>query len=148
MEDYIAFIGGLAEQTNIMDKAFYVIVPYFPNEESSSKSMAADGKHMLSGIGNIFSNTQTHVFIDEKKLEEAKAELRNRVQTVLAGLDQCGVKSIPLDTQELIELYYDAYNPDTATRQKIKNFADLSTPVVTKGSGQAPQPNLDRELRV
>lgn len=148
MEDYIAFIDDISAQTNIMDKTFYVIVPFFPNAGDSSKNIAADSKNMLSGLANIFSNNQTHIFIDEKKLEDAKTELRNRVQTVVSGLDQCGVKSIPLDTQELIELYYDAYNPDTATRQKMRNFDDLTAPVVTKGDGQAPQPNLDKELGV
>jgi hypothetical protein len=59
---------------------------------------------------------------------------------------QCGVQGLPLDTQELIELYYDVYNPDTATRQQLKNFDDLTAPIVTKGVGQAYQPNLDREL--
>lgn len=146
MEDYIAFIDDLASQTNIMDKEFYVIVPYTPNSDDGKKNLATDSKNMIGGLASIFSNTQTHVFIDEKKLEDAKTELRNRVQSVLGGLDQCGVKSIPLDTQELIELYYDAYNPDTATRQRIRDFTDLSAPLVTKGQGQAPQPNLDKEL--
>jgi hypothetical protein len=58
---------------------------------------------------------------------------------------ECGIQSIPLDTQELIELYYDVYNPDTATRQQLKHFDDLNVPVVTKGEGDAPQPNLDKE---
>lgn len=149
MEDYIDFISGLADQTNIMNKAFYIVIPFLPNEESQQKNLniVKESKSMISGLSNIFSNTQTHVVIDEKKLEEAKTELRNRVQAVLSGLYECGVKSIPLDTQELIELYYDVYNPDTATRQKIKNFDDLTTPVVTKGTGQAPQPNLDKELK-
>lgn len=148
MEDYVAFISDLADQTNIMNKEFYVIIPFLPNKESQQKNLnvAKESRSLISGIGNIFSNTPTHVVIDEKKLEEAKTELRHRVQAVLSGLNECGVKSIPLDTQELIELYYDAYNPDTATRQKIKNFDDLTAPVVTKGEGQAPQPNLDKEL--
>ena len=149
MEDYINFIGGLADQTNIMDKAFYVVIPFLPNVDSQQKNLniARESKSMISGLGSIFSNTQTHVVIDEKKLEEAKTELRHRVQAVLSGLNECGVKSIPLDTQELIELYYDVYNPDTATRQKIRNFDDLVAPIVTKGEGQAPQPHLDKELK-
>ena len=147
MEDYIDFIGALSEQTNIMNKSFYVVVPYFPNVDSpKSRSIAKESKNMLSGLAGLFSSSQTHIFIDEKKLEEAKTELRNRVQSVLAGLDDCGVKGIPLDTQELIELYYDVYNPDTATRQKLRNFDDLKSPVVSKGEGQAPQPQLDKEL--
>jgi hypothetical protein len=59
---------------------------------------------------------------------------------------QCGIQGLPLDTQELIELYYDSYNPDTATRQQLKNFGNLTAPVVTKGTGVAPQPGLDKEL--
>lgn len=59
---------------------------------------------------------------------------------------QCGVKGLPLDTQELIELYYDTYNPDTATRQPLKNFNDLTADVVTKGDGAAPQAHLQQEL--
>ena len=56
----------------------------------------------------------------------------------MQGLQQCGVQSIPLDTQELIELYYDTYNPDTATRQQLKNFNDLTAPYISKASGQRP----------
>ncbi len=59
---------------------------------------------------------------------------------------QAGVQSLPLDTQELIELYYDSYNPDTATRQQLKNFSDLTAPVITKGDGVATNANLNREL--
>lgn len=89
----------------------------------------------------------THVTINEAELEQAKTELRNRVQAVLGGLMQCSVQALPLDTQELIELYYDTYNPDTATRQQLKNFNDLNAPIVTKGQGVAPQPQLDRDLQ-
>lgn len=144
MEDYIDFIDRLASQTNIMDKHFYVVIPFFTNEESGKPLAASKG--LMDGIFGLFNPSKTHVVIDEKKLEDAKAELRNRVQAALNGLSQCGVQGLPLDTQELIELYYDTYNPDTATRQQLKNFDDLQVPVVTKGEGQAPQPNLNREL--
>ena len=52
---------------------------------------------------------------------------------MLSGLLQCGIQGLPLDTQELIELYYDTYNPDTATRQQLKNFDDLTADIITKG---------------
>lgn len=144
MDDYLDYIDQLAASTNIMDKHFYVVVPYFPNE-AAIKPLTSS-KNIMDGVFGLFSKTQTHVVIDEKKLEDAKTELRNRVQATLSGLMQCGVQGLPLDTQELIELYYDTYNPDTATRQHLKNFNDLTAPIVKKGEGQAPQPNLDREL--
>lgn len=140
MEDYIAFMDQLASQTNIMDKKFYVVIPYYPSQDM--QRAVETGK-------KIFANkkAQQHVVINEADLEKGKAELRNRVQSALGGLMQCGVQGLPLDTQELIELYYDTYNPDTATRQQLKNFNDLTAPVVTKGEGVARQPNLEKELK-
>ncbi len=144
MEDYLNFISDLSTQTNIMDKQFYVVVPYFPVEDV--KQAITQSKNFFSGLTSMFQNKQKYVTINENDLGKAKDELRNRVQAVLGALQQCGVQGLPLDTQELIELYYDAYNPDTATRQQLKNFADLNVPVVEKGQGAAPQPHLDREV--
>lgn len=144
MEDYINYIGALAEQTNIMDKKFYVVIPYFP--ELDIKKALDSSRSFLTGIKNVFGEKEHRVTIDENALAKAKDELRNRVQATLSGLMQCGIQGLPLDTQELIELYYDTYNPDTATRQQLKNFNDLTAPVITKGQGNAPQPNLDKEL--
>jgi type IV secretory pathway VirB4 component len=145
MEDYLGFIDNLAAQTNIMDKKFYLVVPYFPTIDV--QKALTQSKNFFSGLSAIFRPQEHHVVINEPSLNAAKDELRNRVQSVLAGLQQCGIQGLPLDTQELIELYYDSYNPDTATRQQLKNFNDLNTPVVTKGQGIAPQPNLDRTLQ-
>lgn len=144
MEDYITFIDQLSLQTNIMDKKFYVVIPYFPTPDV--QKAISSTKNFLTGLGGLFGNKQQHVTINEPDLERAKAELKNRVQAVLSGLQQAGIQGLPLDTQELIELYYDTYNPDTATRQELKNFNDLSAPVVTKGQGEARQPNLEKEL--
>lgn len=146
MDDYLDYIDQLVGQTNIMDKHFYVVIPFLPSE--AKQHSLTSSKNILDGVFGLFNKSQTHVVINEGKLEDAKTELRNRVQAVLSGLLQCGVQGLPLDTQELIELYYDAYNPDTATRQQLRNFNDLTAPVVTKGEGQAPQPDLDKELEV
>lgn len=144
MEDYINFMADIAQQTNIMDKKFYLVIPFFPTVDAQKAIQAS--KSFVSNLTGIFQNREQHVTINEAELEAAKTELRNRVQAVLAGLLQCSIQGLPLDTQELIELYYDAYNPDTATRQQLKNFNDLTAPVITKGQGLAPQPNLDKEL--
>jgi hypothetical protein len=145
MDDYINYIDQVSAQTNIMDKHFYLVIPYFPLTESTRP--LASSKGLLDGVFKLFSSSPTHVVINEAHLEDAKNELRNRVQAVLSGLMQCGVQALPLDTQELIELYYDTYNPDTATRQQLKNFNDLTAPIITKGEGHAPQPNLEKELQ-
>jgi hypothetical protein len=146
MEDYVAFLADIAQQTNIMSKKFYVVISY-PDPDENFRSAIKQSTGFFTGMVGLFSKDKTpHIVIDENVLENAKTELRNRVQSVMQGLLECGVQSLPLDTQELIELYYDTYNPDTAPRQHLQKFADLTTPVVTKGEGGASQPNLDKEI--
>ncbi len=144
MEDYINYMAQLSQQTNIMDKKFYIIIPYFPHIDV--QKAITQSKNFFTGLIGLFDKKEQHVVINEPDLEKAKTELRNRVQAVLSGLLQSSIQGLPLDTQELIELYYDTYNPDTATRQELKHFADMTADIVTKGAGTAPQPHLQKEL--
>lgn len=144
MEDYIGYIDQLAMQTNIMDKKFYIVIPYFPL--AGPELATTQNKNFFSGLVGLFNSKENHVVVNDDDLEKTKGELRNRVQAVLGGLQPCGIQGLPLDTQELIELYYDTYNPDTATRQQLKNFNDLTADVVTKGQGMAQQAHLQREM--
>ncbi len=142
VEDYVGFLSEISQETNIMDKKFYVVIQY-PEPDQKLKSALKQGTGFFSGVGELIKpQRENKVVIDEAQLEKAKTELRNRVQAAMQGLLECGVQSVPLDTQELIELYYDAYNPDTATRQQLKNFNDLTAPVITKGQGEPPKPNM------
>jgi hypothetical protein len=136
MEDYIDYIDALVQQTNIMDKQFYVVVPYTTTIDIAKPVEA--GKKVLTGFFDVFklnknAGTVT-VTINEQDLEKAKMELKNRVQSVVNGLNQMGVQGIPLNTEELIELYYDVYNPDTATRQNLRSMSDLNAPIIEKGA--------------
>lgn len=139
MEDYIYYISQLVEQTNIMNKQFYIVIPYFP--AVNTKQVLGETKTLFGGI--FGGNKKQRLIINEATLTKAKTELQNRVQSVMSGLMQLGVQAAPLDTKELIELYYDVYNPDTATRQPLSSFEDTASVVVSKGEGQAPQPNLN-----
>ncbi len=145
MDDYIGYIDALSQQTNIMDKKFYIVIPYFPHVDT--QKALTQSKNFFSGLGALLNTKEHQVIVNEADLEKAKSELRNRVQATLSGLLQCGVQGLPLDTQELIELYYDTYNPDTAVRQPLHDFNSLNGDVITKGQGAANQPHLERELQ-
>ena len=141
MDDYIDFIAALAEEANIMDKSFFVVVPYYPSGDISSA--VNNSKNLLS---NLFAPQQkTTIRIDQSTYEKAKDEIKNRMNAVLSGLFQIGVRSTQLSTKELGELYYNVYNPDTAVREPIGNFEDLTSTFVSKGEGEAPRPHTIRE---
>ena len=144
MEDYVAFLAEIAAQTNIMDKKFYLVIGY-PDANADIRRALKTSAGFFTGVRDLFgSNKSPQIVVDEQTLEKAKTELKNRVQAAMQGLLQCGVQSVPLDTQELIELYYEAYNPDTAANQQLGNADDLTAEVIGKGQGNAPQPGLDR----
>ncbi|PLS81122.1 hypothetical protein CYG49_02950 [Candidatus Saccharibacteria bacterium] len=140
MDDYINFIGLLAQETNIMDKSFYIVVPYYimgdiNNAVSSSKNL----------LTNLFApQKQMHIKIDEATYGKAKDEVANRVSTVVNGLFQMGIRSVQLNTKELGELYYNVYNPDTAVREPLGDFENVTAAVIRKGAGYAPQPHLNQ----
>jgi len=143
-EDYIDFMYNLSQQTNIMDKRFYIVIPFYPVLDA--QKAISQSKNFFTGFAGLFSTKQKIVTINETDLGAAKSELKNRVKAILDALYQSGIQGLPLDTQELIELYYNTYNPDTAVNQPLRDFDELSAPIVQKGEGVASQPNLDREL--
>lgn len=144
-EDYIYFMRDLAEQTNIMDKQFYIVIPYYPIIEV--QKALTQSKNFFSGVTRLFNNKPKKIVINEDELNKAKTELTHRIQSVLDGLNQVGIQGLPLDTEELIELFYNTYNPDTAVRQKLVDFNAVNAPIVQKGNGEAPQPDLDGEMQ-
>ena len=138
MDDYINFIDILSQEANIMDKSFFVIVPYYPAGDLNT--LKDQGKGFFSKIFAKPHTTATK--IDKVAYDKAKDEIKNRVDSVTSGLFQIGVKSVQLNTKELGELYYNMYNPDTAVREPLGNFEQVTSTYVRKGEGEAPRPHL------
>ena len=138
MDDYINFIDVLSQEANIMDKSFFVVIPYFPAGDLNN--VLKDSKGIF---GKLFAKPQaTATKIDKVTYDKAKDEIKNRVDSVTSGLFQIGVKSVQLNTKELGELYYNMYNPDTAVREPLGDFEDVTSTYVQKGEGEAPRPHL------
>ena len=136
MDDYINFINALSREANIMDKSFFVVIPYQIGEDKQKLGDSSSNKGIFA---KIFSSddARMRIKIPADQYDKAKDELNTRVTNVISGLLQCGVKSVRLKTKELGELYYNIYNPDTALREPIGDFRQYTSDVVTKGEGQA-----------
>lgn len=134
MEDYILNIKALVDEVNIMDKQFYIVVPYFP----PLNIKAGNRVSLIAGLRASFEATPV-INVTEEQFKQYQSELNNRMALVSSGLTQMGVQAKVLGTQELIDLYYTWYNPDVAGNQKLIDASQLGTPVVTKGDGAAPR---------
>ena len=111
---YIEYIQGLVKMANIVSKTFYVVVP-FAMSESKGGFMSKAGA-MLSP-SKIISGRET--------FEKFRGQLLQRVDHIIENLSSAGLRMTMLTTQELIELYYNLYNPDLSEKQKLRDVNDL-----------------------
>lgn len=141
-DDYIDFIDTVSQEANIMDKSFYVVIPYWPHGDLNTVKRGS--KSLFS---TIFGGApkQRAIVVDHAQYEKAKDEIKNHADAVMSGLFQLGIKCVQLNTKELGELYYNFYNPDTAVREPLGNFEGVTAMYVRKGEGDAPRPHLIRE---
>ncbi len=129
MDDYINFIDALSQEANIMDKSFFIVVPYYSSPDA--EKVIQQTKNFFKS----FSRTKAPVAmtINQETYDKAVNELKNRVDTVMDGLFRIGIQSVRLNTRELAELYYNFNNPDTAVREPLVDFSKLAGMYVKKG---------------
>ncbi len=100
-QEYIEFIDRLVESANVMNKNFYVIVPYDTSINPAAKSL----------FGKLFGTGKVKEIADrEANLATAKKQLDERTNTVSSGLSSSGLRVLRLTTDQLIELVYNSYN--------------------------------------
>lgn len=138
MDDYIKFIDILSQEANIMDKSFFIVIPYYPTGDINN--VIENSKSFFTRI--LPNSRKTVTKIDEATYLKARDEIKNRVDSILSGLYQIGVQSVQLTTKELGELYYNVYNPDTSVREPLGDFENTTATFVRKGEGEAPRPHL------
>ncbi len=128
MDDYINFIDILAQEANIMDKSFFIVIPY--HASADLEAAVQQTKNFFKAFGKTKGPGVTR--INRDVYNKAIDELNNRVETVISGLYQIGIQSVRLNTKELSELFYNFNNPDTAVREPLVDFTKLATTYVKK----------------
>lgn len=102
IKEYMSFIQKFAEETNIMTKHFFIVVPYMAFGGSSINN----SNPLLSmGGGNKEAST------DDQAFDAARMQLEQRILTVIQGLTRFGIRGQKLGTEEVIELFYKLFNP-------------------------------------
>lgn len=114
--DYRQFVKELLTLERIMSKKFYVIVPY--------QAVSDKKRTFRDRFGAVFSTAKI-VKLSQKRFQDFSAQLEKRCNFVMAGLGNLGLRSQRLNTQTLIELYYNSYNPDLFQRQPLDDINNL-----------------------
>ncbi len=128
MDDYIEFIDELSQEANIMDKSFFIVIPYYTSKE------AEKALEQSKNFFKTFSKDKTPPInrIDRATYDKAVSEINNRAEAVVSNLFNLGIQSVRLNTKELAQLYYNFNNPDTAVREPLGDFNKLAHLYVKK----------------
>jgi len=100
--EYQKFIRDLIAGGQILSKNFFVVVPFTLIEIPGMR--AAGGLFKKKNEGEP----------TETQFQRAKSQLWQRMEFVALGLRRCGLQCIPLNTSELIELFWSMYHPEEA----------------------------------
>lgn len=114
--EYIKYIQELVSMGNIMTKKFFIVVPYNPLSDKH--------KSFFESLKESFTPRQL-VSLKHKRFQRYKEELNMRVDSVFSSLASIGLNAERMDTQSLIELFYNTYNPDTSSQEKLTEIKNL-----------------------
>lgn len=126
MDEYMNFVGELVKDSNIMSKTFFIVVPFALQQSKKEGFFSRIFKGFSAAAG-------THQITDEE-FEHTKAQLFQRVEQVAVSLRGLGLRIVPLQTEELLELFYNMYNPVVSRNQRLKNAGQLEVQETEKQS--------------
>jgi len=122
---YREFISSTIRENNVLDKRFYVVIPMFPEEVSLAASSPLPFANKKNG---------PH-FSKEYIVERAKNVLLPKRDHLVRQLTRLGLKATQLSTQQLIELFYDIYNPSVTGAQRLATRTEeYLSPIVSSAS--------------
>jgi spore coat protein CotF len=111
ISEYIEFIRSFVELNAVMAKTFFAVVPYDPIV------IPGGGKKILDFF-KFGSKAKTPIL--EESLEQKINQLNQRTEQVINGLSQIGLRVVALNDEELMELFYNLYNPETMEKKDLR----------------------------
>lgn len=100
--EYRKFVERLVEGGSIMNKQFYLVVPFYLSEIFGGKTK-----------GGLF-NVKSAPTLTEELFQRCRIQLYQRMEFLSLGLRRCGVWAVSLNSEELIELYWSLAHPREA----------------------------------
>ncbi len=117
---YYQFILSIVKDNKVLEKKFYIIIPFYPLELG------------IKAAPSLFGKKATRLpFPKEYILNRAKTSLFPKRDHILRQLSRMGLRGQQLSTQQLIELFYSLYNPIQSENQKVVEGQGFTTPIVT-----------------
>lgn len=113
VSEYMKFIKELSSLTNIMSKKFYIVVPFYIFEAPTKTGI-------LQSIKSTLKPGTVMMSVSEEKFQVYRNQLMQRAELIFGGLVGLGLKTKLLERDELVQIFYNLYNPPTQTTEERK----------------------------
>lgn len=104
IREYMGFIKKFTDETNIMTKHFFIVIPYLNTSLKTSPS------------SSLLPFGETSAKENEELFTASRIQLEQRVASVMSGLARVGLRAQKLGTEEVVELFYRMFNPGEQDR--------------------------------
>ncbi len=129
IDEYVEFIKGFVQKNAIMEKVFLVVISYYPiagglgNIKSASSAFAFfGGKKEEKKEKSTDTPAEQRYEEEEKTFTEHAEQLGQRTTQVVSGIQNMGLEAQTLNDEQLVELLYNFYNPQTIERKDVSSF--------------------------
>ena len=115
IKSYRLFVEKVVKEGNVLDKKFYVIIPFSAIE---------------LGLTTIKKNSRELPFSKEYIIKKALTSLKPKRDHLVRQFARLGLKVTQLKTEEMIKLFYAAYNPESSQNQQFTSSKQYTIPLV------------------
>ncbi|MBU4381252.1 hypothetical protein L6255_02480 [Candidatus Parcubacteria bacterium] len=123
---YRKFVEELVTKNEILDKKFYVVLPY----TSISLRPSSDPFFWFKSLLGLPTKRRERVDVGYVE-KRARTMLEPKRDHLIKEFTRLNIRARQLKTDELIELFYDLYNPESARMQKVKgSVLEYTVPLV------------------
>lgn len=116
ISQYKKFVEKVVKEGNVLDKDFYVIIPF-----SSLELGIAAAK---TGVNKALPYPKDYI------IKKALTTLKPKRDHLVRQFTRLGLKTRQLKTGEIIRLIFNIYNPDQPQNQQFAAAKDYTTPLV------------------
>lgn len=133
IKKYREFIEETVRQKNVLDKKFYLIIPFSILELGVTKSTSPFSKKGHTSLP----------FPKDYLVNRAKMALEPKRDHLIHQLTRLGLRARQLTTKELIQLIFEIYNPDSYHGQTLASPQDYQTPIVQPATAFQESPQIE-----
>lgn len=119
LASYHQFILSLIKENRVLEKRFFIVIPFSYLELGLAKS------------GPTLSRPKKLPYSKDYIIQRAKTALFPKRDHIIRQLSRLSLRSFHLNTQQLVELFYEVFNADEAPSQRMPD--NPTAPIVSRG---------------